>query len=100
MNSEGRLLFDGQLTAWQIDDLLETGWVAAPEMTSILQKALRQIVTQRMSKASEKMIKRQIEMADGRYLIFYIFAPPDGSGRSPRPDATPEAKAAEAAEEN
>jgi hypothetical protein len=36
LNSEGRLLFDGQLTAWQIDDLLETGRVAAPEMTSIL----------------------------------------------------------------
>jgi hypothetical protein len=30
LNYEGRLLFDGQLTAWQIDDLLETGRVAAP----------------------------------------------------------------------
>jgi len=29
LNSEGRLLFDGQLTAWQIDDLVETGRVAA-----------------------------------------------------------------------
>ena len=36
LNSEGRLLFDGQLTAWQIDDLLETGRVAAPETTTIL----------------------------------------------------------------
>jgi hypothetical protein len=36
LNSDGRLLCDGQLTAWQIDDLLETGRVAAPEMKSIL----------------------------------------------------------------
>jgi len=36
LNSEGRLLFDGQLTAWQIDDLVETGRVAAAEVTSIL----------------------------------------------------------------
>ena len=36
LNSEGRLLFDGQLTAWQIDDLLETGQVAGPDATSIL----------------------------------------------------------------
>ena len=36
LNSEGRLLFDGQWTAWQIDDLLETGRVAAPEMKSVL----------------------------------------------------------------
>jgi hypothetical protein len=38
LNSEGRLLFDGQLTAWQMDDLLETGRVAAPEVTSILRE--------------------------------------------------------------
>lgn len=36
LNSEGRLLMDGQLTAWQIDDLLETGRVALPELTSTL----------------------------------------------------------------
>lgn len=36
LNSEGRLLFDGQLTAWQIDNLTETGRVAAAEVTSIL----------------------------------------------------------------
>lgn len=36
LNSEGRLLVDGQLTAWQTDDLLETGRVAAPEVTSLL----------------------------------------------------------------
>jgi hypothetical protein len=36
LNSEGRLLFDGQLTAWQIDDLVEAGRVAAAEVTSIL----------------------------------------------------------------
>jgi hypothetical protein len=36
LNSEGRLLVDGQLTAWQIDDLLDTGRVAEPEMTKTL----------------------------------------------------------------
>jgi hypothetical protein len=36
LNSEGRLLCHGQLTAWQIDDLLETGRVAGREMTSVL----------------------------------------------------------------
>lgn len=35
LNSDGRLLFDGQLTAWQIDDLIETGRVAATELISI-----------------------------------------------------------------
>jgi hypothetical protein len=36
LNSEGRLLVDGQFTAWQIDNLLETGRVAAPEVTTKL----------------------------------------------------------------
>ena len=36
LNSDGRLLCDGQLTAWQVDNLLETGRVAGPDMTSIL----------------------------------------------------------------
>jgi hypothetical protein len=36
LNSDGRLLCDGQLTAWQIDDLLETGRVAGREITSVL----------------------------------------------------------------
>ena len=36
LNYEGRLLFDGQLTAWQIDDLSETGRVAAAEVISIM----------------------------------------------------------------
>lgn len=35
-NSDGRLLCDGQLTAWQIDDLLETGRVAGREIASIV----------------------------------------------------------------
>jgi len=30
------------------------------------------------------MIKRQVVMADGRYLIFYIFAPSDHPGSSDR----------------
>ena len=33
LNSAGRLLVDGQLTAWQSDDLLETDRIAKPEMT-------------------------------------------------------------------
>jgi hypothetical protein len=36
LNSNGRLLVDGQLTAWQIDDLLETDRFAEPEMTATL----------------------------------------------------------------
>jgi hypothetical protein len=36
LNSEGRLLCDSQLTAWQIDDLLETGRVAGPDITGTL----------------------------------------------------------------
>lgn len=36
LNSDGRLLCDGRLTAWQVDDLLETERVAGPDMTSIL----------------------------------------------------------------
>lgn len=36
LNSEGRLLFDDRLTAWQIDDLFETGRVAAREMSPIV----------------------------------------------------------------
>ena len=36
LNSDGRLLVDGQLTAWQIDDLVDTGRVAEPEMTRTL----------------------------------------------------------------
>lgn len=36
LNSEGRLLVDGQLTAWQIEDLVETGRVAGHEITSRL----------------------------------------------------------------
>jgi hypothetical protein len=38
LNSEGRLLVDDRLTAWQIDDLLETGRVAGREIPSILLK--------------------------------------------------------------
>jgi hypothetical protein len=36
LNSDGRLLVDGQLTAWQIDDLVDTGRVAEREMTKAL----------------------------------------------------------------
>ena len=36
LNSAGRLLVDGRLTAWEIGDLLETGRMATPEVTSQL----------------------------------------------------------------
>ena len=36
IDSEGRLLVNGRLTAWDIDDLSETGRMAAPEVTAIL----------------------------------------------------------------
>ncbi|HUS09773.1 MAG TPA: hypothetical protein VMZ30_04835 [Pyrinomonadaceae bacterium] len=36
LNSEGRLMFNGQLTAWAKDDLLETGRFAPPDVTEVL----------------------------------------------------------------
>ena len=36
VDSEGRLLFNGQLTAWEIDDLMDTGRTATPDLTAIL----------------------------------------------------------------
>jgi hypothetical protein len=53
-----------------------------------------------MNKASEKMIKRQAVMADGRYILFYTFAPFDRPSSSHRADPVPEAKTAKPAEEN
>ncbi|HKO43838.1 MAG TPA: hypothetical protein VJU84_11230 [Pyrinomonadaceae bacterium] len=41
LNSDGRLLVDGELTAWQIDDLVDTGRVAAPELTRTLVESTR-----------------------------------------------------------
>jgi hypothetical protein len=53
-----------------------------------------------MSKGFEKMIKRQVVMADGRYLIFYTFAPCDRPGSSNRADPIPETEGATPIEEN
>lgn len=36
LNPEGRLLFKGQLTAWEVNDLLETGRNASPDTSAIL----------------------------------------------------------------
>lgn len=33
-----------------------------------------------MSKAPEEINKREIVLDDGRYMIFYTVAPPDGRG--------------------
>jgi len=41
LNPDGRLLCDDQLTAWQRDDLLETGRVAGAEINSILAELSR-----------------------------------------------------------
>ena len=35
-NSEGRLVFNGKLTAWDVDDLAETGRVASPDLIATL----------------------------------------------------------------
>lgn len=39
LNDEGRLLSNGQLTAWGINDLLDTGRVASSQMTAVLHEA-------------------------------------------------------------
>ncbi|MDX6613893.1 MAG: hypothetical protein QOD75_3079 [Blastocatellia bacterium] len=55
LNSEGRLLVDGQMTAWQTDDLWETGRVAAPELRSTLAERSmkgREITNERSSSKS------------------------------------------------
>ena len=39
LNPDGRLLINGQLTAWAISDLLDTGRVATPEVTTGLSHA-------------------------------------------------------------
>lgn len=44
LNSEGRLMFDGQITAWDTSDLMETGRVAAPDTVQVLAEATEQNV--------------------------------------------------------
>lgn len=53
-----------------------------------------------MIEAPKKMIKQQIVLADGRYLIYYTFAPADRPGSTRPADPIPDAKAAKSAEEN
>jgi hypothetical protein len=36
LDSEGRILFNGKRTAWEINDLLDTGRTAPPELTGVL----------------------------------------------------------------
>lgn len=36
LTPDGRLLFNGQLTAWELDDLTETGREAPPDVTAVL----------------------------------------------------------------
>jgi|GEM_PF-1668621 len=42
LNPDGRLLFNGQMTAWEIADLLETGHVAPPEVMNAVIETSRQ----------------------------------------------------------
>ena len=53
-----------------------------------------------MFKAPEKLIKERIELADGRYLIFYTFAPANRLASSRRADPIPDGKEPKSAEEN
>lgn len=39
LNEEGRLLFNGQLSAWGVNDLVDTGRIAPPHMTTILHES-------------------------------------------------------------
>lgn len=39
LNPEGRLLLNGRLTAWGMDDLLDTGRVASPDLAAGLVEA-------------------------------------------------------------
>lgn len=36
LNSQGRLLLNGRLTAWGSDDLLDTGRVASPDVVGVV----------------------------------------------------------------
>jgi hypothetical protein len=53
-----------------------------------------------MSKALEEMNRQQIVLEDGRYMIFYTFAPSDCPGLWGAAVSVPEVRAAEAEEEN
>ena len=63
LNSEGRLLVDGQLTAWQIEDLSETGRVAGHEITSKLVELSTQGRESTNEQAPEEMNKRRVSLA-------------------------------------
>ena len=39
LNQEGRLLLNGQLTAWAVDDLIDTGRTATRQMTGVLHES-------------------------------------------------------------
>jgi hypothetical protein len=39
-DAEGRLVHEGEVTSWKIDDLVETGRVASPALTNVLEEGL------------------------------------------------------------
>jgi hypothetical protein len=41
LSTEGRLSCDGKLTGWGVDDLVETGRTAPPDLTGALDDSLR-----------------------------------------------------------
>jgi hypothetical protein len=99
LNSEGRLLVDGQLIAWQIEDLSEMGRVQRQKLATFAVRSMA-IARQRMSGASDKINKRPVVTAEGRYFIFYTFAPSDRPGSSHPAIPIPKAKADKSAGEN
>jgi hypothetical protein len=36
LNAQGRLLFNGKLTAWEMADLLDTGRTASPDLAAVV----------------------------------------------------------------
>lgn len=36
MNEEGRLLFNGQITAWEVQDLVDTGRTSSPDLAAVV----------------------------------------------------------------
>ena len=42
LSAEGRLSLDGKITGWSVEDLIETGRFAEPELTGTLEEAHRE----------------------------------------------------------
>lgn len=58
LNSEGRLIFNGRLTGWDMSDLVETGRVATPDKLNVLSESVQTLDQQ---KQIETMSVRKID---------------------------------------